>query len=106
MTKRPPRRWTRRRRLPPLAACHLRQALAGTLWAFGLLVGLNGLALYLGGPEVPATWVFVLLYFATVHSALVLFGMFGLARAMAGQPYRYPVVGVDCPGSEIAAGHG
>lgn len=90
--------WTRRQQLAPLALCHLRQALSGSLWALGLLVGLNGLALFLGGPDIPATWVFVLLYFATVHSSLVLCGMLGLARAMNGQPYRYPVVGVDCPG--------
>lgn len=89
--------WLRRQRLPALARCHLRQTFSASWWAMGMLVGFNGLVLWWFGVEVPATWLFVLLYFLTVHSSLVLFGMLGLARAMVGENYRFPVVGVDCP---------
>ncbi|MDX1594827.1 MAG: hypothetical protein R3298_11300 [Gammaproteobacteria bacterium] len=90
--------WLRRETLPALARCHLRQTMSASLWAFGMLIGFNGLVIWWFGAEVPATWVFVLLYFLTVHSALVMFGMLGLARAMAGDVYRFPVVGLDCEG--------
>ena len=88
--------WTRRATLPALACCHLRQAVSGSLWALGMLLGFNGLVLWWLGTDVLAAWLFVLLYFLTFHSMLVLIGMFGLARAMAGEPYRFPIVGVAC----------
>ncbi len=92
--------WLRRAALPALARCHLRQTVSASLWALGMLVGFNGLVIWWFGAEVPATWLFVLLYFLTVHSSLVLFGMLGLARAMGGDVYRFPVVGVDCVGMQ------
>jgi hypothetical protein len=88
--------WSRRAELHALARCHLRQALSGSLWALGMLIGFNGLILWWIGIEVPAAWLFVLLYFLTIHSSLVLFGMYGLSQAMAGKTFRYPVVGLDC----------
>jgi hypothetical protein len=42
---------------------------------------------------VPATWVVLILYFTCCHAALVLFGVLGLARAMAGQVFVYPLIG-------------
>lgn len=81
---------------PPLARCHLRQTLAGSLWAGGLLIGANLAIVLLGGYDQPATWVVAILYFTIFHSSLVLLGVLGLARAMAGQPYRYPLIGRPC----------
>ncbi|MGF1613383.1 MAG: hypothetical protein ACFCVA_05550 [Gammaproteobacteria bacterium] len=81
---------------PSLAACHLRQTLSASLWAGGILVVVNGFIILLGGYTAGTTWVVVILYFVCCHSALVLVGALGLARAMAGQPYRYPVVGRPC----------
>lgn len=81
---------------PSLARCHLRQTLAGSLWAGVLLILVNGLILALGGYHAPATWVVLILYFVTCHASLVLLGVLGLAKAMAGQPYRYPLVGRPC----------
>ncbi|MEJ5211188.1 MAG: hypothetical protein WHV61_07140 [Burkholderiales bacterium] len=81
---------------PPLARCHLRQTLAASLWAGGLLIGANLAIVLLGGYDQPATWVVAILYFTIFHSSLVLLGVLGLARAMAGQPYRYPLIGRPC----------
>jgi hypothetical protein len=39
------------------------------------------------------TWVIVVIYFTCVHSTLILLGMVGLAKAMAGKPWVYPVIG-------------
>lgn len=82
----------------PLAQCHLRQTLSASLWAGVLLIVANAVILALGGYRAPYTWVIVVLYFVTCHSTLVLLGTLGLARAMAGKAYRYPLIGRPCPG--------
>ena len=82
---------------PVLALGHLQQTVAASLWAGLLLVLINGLILWLGGYDEPWTWVVLLLYFTTCHAALVLLGVVGVARAMAGKPYRYPVIGPRLP---------
>jgi hypothetical protein len=33
------------------------------------------------------------MYFTCIHSTLVLLGAFGLAKALAGQAWRYPLIG-------------
>lgn len=81
---------------PPLARCHLRQTFFASLWAGVLLVAVNGLILALGGYDAPNTWVILVLYFTTCHATLVLLGVLGLAKAMAGQPFRYPLIGRPC----------
>ncbi|HYQ72529.1 MAG TPA: hypothetical protein VET88_11470 [Gammaproteobacteria bacterium] len=80
-------------RAPVLAACHLRQTLSASLWAGGLLLVANISILLLGGYRSPHTWMVVIIYFTTCHATLVLLGVMGLAKAMAGQCYRYPLVG-------------
>ncbi len=81
---------------PPLAACHLRQTLSASLWAGVILVVLNGAIVLLGGYKTAWTWVVVVLYFTICHATLVLLGTMGLARAMAGKNYRYPLLGRPC----------
>lgn len=81
---------------PPLAACHLRQTMSASIWAGIILVVVNILIISLGGYQSSWTWMIVIIYFTICHAALVLLGTIGLARAMAGKPYRYPVVGRPC----------
>ena len=82
--------------MPALALCHLRQAISASIWAGALLVIANLLIILLGGYAAPKTWVIVIIYFTTCHSTLVLLGVLGLAKAMAGQKYVYPLVGRPC----------
>ena len=84
---------TRRADASPLARCHLDQAFFVSLWGGVLLAVCSAAFVLLGGLHWKWTWVLVILYFTCVHSALVLFGILGLARAMAGQPYVYPLIG-------------
>lgn len=88
--------FAQRRDAPPLGRCHLRQTLSASLWAGAILVLANALIIAFGGYQQPATWVIVILYFTTCHSTLVLFGILGLARAMAGKLYVYPLIGRPC----------
>lgn len=86
--------WRRHRNgAPALAASHLAQTVSGSLWGGVLLVLANALILLLGGYQGPHVWVVVITYFTTCHGALVVCGAYGLAKAMAGQCWRYPVVG-------------
>lgn len=86
--------WSRAEvRAEPLARQHLRQTLAASLWAGALLVGLSGAILLVGGFQSMWSWLAVILYFTFFHSTLVLCGMVGLARALAGQPFRFPLIG-------------
>jgi len=78
---------------PPLAVHHLRQTFSASLWAGGLLVLVSLLILLLGGYQGVYTWMVLITYFTLFHSSLVLLGILGLARAMAGQRFRYPLVG-------------
>ena len=85
--------FTKIKTAPELAGCHLRQTLSASLWAGALLLVVNIIIVLLGGYRSPNTWMVVIIYFTTCHATLVLLGVMGLARAMAGQCFRYPLVG-------------
>lgn len=86
--------WRRHRdSAPPLARQHLRQALWVSVVAGGLIAGLSALLIAAGGLHAAWTWVVVLTYFVCIHGALVTLGIVALSKAMAGQPWRYPLVG-------------
>lgn len=78
---------------PSLARQHLKQTTFVSLYGGLLIVSLTGLFLAIGGLDWEWTWVVVILYFTCFHSTLVMFGMFGLAKAMAGQTWRFPLIG-------------
>ena len=80
----------------PLARCHLNQAFFVSLWGGALLVVATGTLLALGGLAWKWTWVMVILYFTCIHSTLILFGILGLAKALAGKAYVYPLIGPRC----------
>ncbi|MCB1788862.1 MAG: hypothetical protein KDJ24_01070 [Gammaproteobacteria bacterium] len=89
--------WRSRAEAPPLARAHLAQTVSGSVWAGILLVVANAAILLLGGYRGPHVWVVVITYFTFCHSMLVLFGAFGLSKAMAGQCWRYPLIGRTLP---------
>ena len=82
---------------PKLATEHLHQTVNASLWAGALLVIVNAMIVLLGGYTGAHTWVLVIIYFTVCHSTLVLLGVIGLAKAMAGQCWRYPLVGRPLP---------
>lgn len=79
---------------PPLARQHLLQALWASVVSGVLIVCLSVGLVALGGWHQPWTWVVVITYFVCVHGMLVLLGMFALAKALAGQGWRYPLIGL------------
>jgi hypothetical protein len=92
---------------PPLAAAHIEQTFSASLWSGILLVIVNAAILLMGGYRGVHTWTLVILYFTVCHSTLVLLGVVGLAKAMAGQCWRFPLVGRALPrGCPGIGGHG
>lgn len=81
---------------PALARCHIKQSFIASLWAGFLIVIVNAIILLLGGYGEANTWVVLIIYFTTIHSTLVLLGVLGLSKAMAGKHYHYPLIGVRC----------
>lgn len=79
-----------------LSRCHLRQTLAASIWAGVLLLPVTVLTIAVGGYDSIGAWTVALIYFTVCHASLVLLGVFGLSKAMAGQPWRYPLIGPVC----------
>lgn len=92
--------FSKRNTAAPLASCHLRQALYASLWAGVMLVLVNALIIFFGGYQSPSTWIVVILYFTTIHATFIFLGTIGLARAMNGKHYHFPVVGAACPAQQ------
>lgn len=89
--------WQRHAAAGPVGRCHLEQTVTASLWGGFLLVVINGLIILLGGYDGAWTWLIVILYFTMVHSTFILLGMIGLIKAMAGQCWKYPLVGHRLP---------
>jgi hypothetical protein len=76
-----------------LARQHLKQTTFVSLYGGLLIVLLSAAFIGAGGLYWEWTWVVVIMYFTCIHSTLVMFGMYALAKAMAGQVWRYPLIG-------------
>jgi len=77
----------------PQALEHQRQAILGSVTAGILLIIVSGLILFLGGFSSPYTWVLLITYFISIHSALILYGVFAIIKAIVDEPYRFPLLG-------------
>jgi hypothetical protein len=76
-----------------LSRCHLRQTIIASIWAGVFLMIVSSLIIFFGGFQSPFTWMVLILYFLCCHSVFILFGVLGLARAMAKQTFVYPLIG-------------
>ncbi|OJW89193.1 hypothetical protein [Thiobacillus sp. 65-1402] len=77
----------------PLTRCHLRQAVTASLRAGLLLIAVPALVVLTVDLDQPAAWILLLLYVLCCHATLVLLGVLGLSRAIAGQTFVYPLLG-------------
>ncbi len=94
---------TKRALAPPLAKSHLDQTVFASIGIAVMFIVCAGtiFGLRTWGLEDVAIWVIVVIVFTIIHATMVLLGVLGLAKAMAGKCWRYPVFGrklpVDCP---------
>ncbi len=82
---------------PPIARAHLAQTFRASLWAGFLLIAVSLLIVAIGGFDNGWTWVILITYFTIGHSTLIIFGIVGLSKAIAGQCWRFPLVGQPLP---------
>jgi hypothetical protein len=91
------------RQAPALAKSHLDQTIFASISIAIMFIICAGIVLLLRswGLEDVGVWMIVVITFTIIHATMVLLGVLGLAKAMAGKCWRYPVFGrklpADCP---------
>ena len=77
---------------PSLARSHLEQTLSASIGIAIMFIAAAGIVMLLKmwGMEDVVVWIIV-------HATMVLFGVLGLAKAMAGKCWRYPLFGRALP---------
>ena len=85
--------------LPALADSHLEQTMSASIWigVFFFITALTVMLMNLVGVEDVTLWMIAIITFTIIHATMVLFGVFGLAKALSGKCWRYPVVGKPLP---------
>ncbi|MGB5395798.1 MAG: hypothetical protein WBN96_01490 [Gammaproteobacteria bacterium] len=86
---------TKHHKAPPLARSHLEQTMSASIWIAVMFIAAAGciMLLQLWGLEDVTAWILVVITFTIVHASMVLLGVMGLAKAMAGKCWRYPLFG-------------
>lgn len=86
-------------RLPTLAKSHLEQTISACVWIAAILLAASTtiMIMKISGVEDVTLWMIVVILFTIVHASMVLLGILGLSKALAGKCYRYPVVGKPLP---------
>ena len=88
---------------PPLGRSHLEQTIAASIGIAIMFFACAGIIVLLRswGLQDVGVWIIVVIVFTIIHATMVLFGVLGLAKAMAGKCWRYPLFGTalpsDCP---------
>jgi uncharacterized Tic20 family protein len=87
------------RKAPALAKSHLEQTMSASIGIAVMFFAASVIVLLLKmwGLEDVAVWMIVVIVFTIIHATMVLFGVLGLAKAMAGKCWRYPVFGHALP---------
>lgn len=86
-------RWRHRAHPDAVVRSHLKQTFAGAALSTGLFACANLLILLLGGYATVHALVVFEVYFIFCVPPLLIPGLLGLIKAMAGQDYRYPLLG-------------
>jgi len=85
--------------LPALAKSHLEQTISASIW-IGIIFFVAAISIMLMkllGVEEATLWIITIISFTIIHASMVLLGIAGLAKALAGKCWRYPVVGKSLP---------
>jgi len=86
--------YCKRKRPPAIVMNHLRQAISATIWTAVILVIFMGLLWYTGGYPSAYFWPLITVYFVFFHIPLSVIGVIGFGKALAGENYRYPMIGM------------
>ncbi len=87
----------KRDKADPFTLNHLQQTVFATLWAGLIIIVALALIFILGGIDGPYVWMIAIMYFTLAHSSFIILGMIGLIKALAGQCWRFPLIGKALP---------
>ena len=79
-----------------LEKSHIMQTINASIWAGVLMVGVNSAILFFSGLNNVWTWVYVITYFTSIHSVLIIFGVIGISKAQGNRFYAYPFISRTC----------
>jgi hypothetical protein len=74
-----------------IAYQHLRQALFTSILAGIFIVCIAVIFYFYSNTSAAITWTIILTYLTCIHSLFVMFGIYSLAKAMAGQTVKFPL---------------
>ena len=86
--------YCKKKRPPAIAMNHLRQAISATVWAVVIVTIFLVLLWVTGGYPSPYFWSLVAVYFLFFHIPMSVIGIIGFGKALAGENYRYPIIGM------------
>lgn len=72
-----------------IAYNHLRQTLITSILAGVFIVILAGIFYFFSSTSAAVTWTIIITYLTCIHSLFVMLGIYGLAKAMAGQKVEF-----------------
>lgn len=81
-----------RREPGSLAFNHIRQTFIASLWAGFFIVIVAAVFYFVSNISAAATWTVIITYFTCIHSLFVMYGIYGLSKAMAGQTVKFPFI--------------
>ena len=81
-----------RNNVESLAFNHIRQTFIASLWAGFFIVIVAVIFYFFSTVSEAVTWTIIITYFTCIHSLFVMYGIYGLAKAMAGQEVKFPFI--------------
>ncbi len=85
--------------VPALAQSHLEQTIAASI-LIGMIfftLALMYIILNFSGANDVTIWMILIILFTTIHASMVLLGVVGLSKALAGKCWSYPLIGKSLP---------
>ncbi len=76
-----------------LAFNHIRQNFIASILAGIFIVCVVGAFYFLSNISAAATWTIIIVYITCVHSVFVMYGIYGLSKAMGGYKVKFPFIG-------------
>ena len=75
-----------------IAYNHLRQTFIASIFAGVFIVIIAAIFYFFSSTSAAITWTVIITYLTCVHSVFVMLGIYGLAKAMAGQAVKFPLI--------------
>ena len=75
-----------------IAYNHLRQTFIASIFAGVFIVIIAAIFYFFSSTSAAITWTVIITYLTCVHSVFVMLGIYGLAKAMAGQTVKFPLI--------------